>query len=245
MTPQEKSLIDSVFDRLAQGGSGAKDAEALTYMRDRAARLPDSIYGLVQAVLIQEMTINQAAARVAELERQVAQGAAPAQGSSFLGGAGPWGQAPGTTSPARAAAPQPQAQPAYQPQPQLQPQAGPWGAPASGGGFLRNMASMAAGVAGGTLLAEGISSLFGGRHMFGGGFGGVGGFGPFGGSPGMVENVENVTVNNYGDSAPGSDGLPQDDQGGYQDASFTDSGDDGSSFDGGDSGFDGGGFSDT
>ena len=233
MTPQEKSLIDSVFDRLAQGGAGAKDSEALAYIRDRAARLPDSVYGLVQAVLIQEMTINQAAAHVAELERQVAQGGAPAQGSSFLGGAGPWGQAP-----TRAAAPQPQAQPAYQPQ-QPQPQAGPWGAPASGGGFLRNMASMAAGVAGGTLLAEGISSLFGGRHLFGGGFGGIGGYGPLGGQPGMVENV---TVNNYGDANAGGDSLPQADQAGYQDASFTDSGDDGSSFDGGDFGSD---FSDT
>lgn len=229
MTPQEKSLIDSVFDRLAQGGSGARDAEALAYIRDRAARLPDAVYGLVQAVLIQEMTINQAAARVAELERQISQGAAPAPASSFLGGAGPWGQAP-----ARSAAPQPQPAPAYQPQPQAQP--GPWGAPAAGGGFLHNMASIAAGVAGGTLLAEGISSLFGGRHLFGGGFGGIGGYGPFGGAPGMVENV---TVNNYGDA--GRDGLPQDDQAGYQDASFTDSGDDGSSFDSGDS-FGGGDF---
>lgn len=241
MTPQEKSLIDSVFDRLAQGGSGGKDADALAYIRDRAAHVPDAVYGLVQAVLIQEMTINQAAARVAELERQVAQGGAPAQGSSFLGAAGPWGQAPAAASPARAAAPQPQ--PAYQPQPQPQPQpqAGPWGAPAAGGGFLRNVASMAAGVAGGTLLAEGISSLFGGRHLFGGGFGGVGGYGPFGGAPGMVENV---TINNYGDANSGDagSGLPQDDQAGYQDASFTDSGDDGSSFDGGDFGSD---FSDT
>jgi len=53
----------------------------------------------------------------------------------------------------------------------------------------------------------------------------------------MVENVENVTVNNYG---AGNDGLPVDDSAGVQDASFDDSSFDNSSDFGGDSGFDGG-----
>ncbi len=248
MTPQEKALIDSVFDRLAQTAAGEKDAEAASYIKDRAARLPDATYGLVQAVLIQEMALNHANTRIAQLEHQVSQGAGQGQGSSFLGGraSGPWGAAgqQGPQQPAAQAQPQPQ----YQAQPQYapQPQPGPWGAaPSGGGGFLRNVAGMAAGVAGGTLLADGLLSLFGGRG-FGGGYGGVGGFGgPWGGQPGMVENVENITVNNYGDPNlnAGQDGLPQDS--GYQDASFDPSGDDSSNFDDG-GGFDGGGdFSDV
>ena len=226
MNPQEKSLIDSVFDRLAQGATGTKDASALAHIQDHVAKQPDSTYGLVQAVLVQEMGLNQASARIAELERQLAQGG-QAQGSGFLGNVGPWGRA-ATAVPA---------QPQMQPQPQ--PSAGPWGsAQPAGGGFLHNMMGMAAGVAAGSLLADGIASLFGGRHMFGGGFGGIGGgMGPWGGSPGMVENV---TVNNYG-VTDGTGAVEQDasltEGAAYQDASFDPSADDGGgSFD------DGGGF---
>ena len=97
---------------------------------------------------------------------------------------------------------------------------------------------MAAGVAGGTLIAEGLSSLFGGHHYgggFGGGYGGgFGGAGPWAG--GQPEVVENVTVNNYYDERGRAVDNVSDDGGqdaSYQDASYDDSG-----FDGGDSGFD-------
>jgi hypothetical protein len=213
--------------------------------------LPDATYGLTQAVLIQEMALNHANTHIAQLEHQLAQGDAQTQGSSFLGGAGssagPWGARAAQPQPQPAPQPQYQAQPQYQ-QPQYQPAYQPQ---PQGGGFLRNIAGMAAGVAGGTLLAEGIASMFGGRGYggYGGGFGGVGGgYGPWGGSPGMNETVENITVNNYGDAntAAGRDGLPQTDDAAYRDASFDSSGgDDSSSFDDG-GGFDGGSdFSDT
>ncbi len=241
MTPQEKSMIDSVFDRIAQGATGTKDAEAMAVIEDRVARQPNSVYGLVQAVLIQEMALNQAGARVAELERQLAQ-SGQSQGSSFLGGVGPWGRA---AAPVAAPAP---AQPQPQPQYQAQPAAGPWGPTMqpAGGGFLRNVAGMAAGVAAGSLLADGIASLFGGHHMFGGGYGGIGGgMGPWGGSPGMVENVENITVNNYG-GPDGAGAVPPDgsltDGGNYRDASFDPSGIDDSSLSDDGGSFDGGGF---
>jgi hypothetical protein len=239
MNAQEKALIDSVFDRLAQGTvSQGKDAEAMAHIQERLARQPDSVYGLVQAVLLQEMALNQASARVAELERQVAQSGGQAQGSGFLGGAGPWGRVPATPAPQQQYAPPPQ------------PQAGsPWGQPmqSSGGGFLHNVASMAAGVAAGSLLADGIASLFGGRHMFGGGYGGFGGLGGFGGAGafGVPPNVENITINNYGpDGIPGNgvpDGNSVTDGANYRDASFDPSaGDDGLPDAGG--GFDDGGF---
>jgi hypothetical protein len=220
MTPQEKDLIQGVFDRLA-AHQVAKDAEADALIRDRAQRQPDSVYGLVQAVVMLEAGLNQAQARINELQRQLeqAQGGQPA-GGSFLGG-GPWGGASVPRSgPQQGYAPPPQG---YAPPPPAAPAASPWAQP-SGGSFLRNAATMAAGVAGGTLIAEGISSLLGGRH-----YGGFGGFAGGYGGPGEV--VENVTVNNYYDDR----GLGQDrdvDTASLQDASY----DDGS--------FDSGGFDD-
>lgn len=239
MTPQEKDLIQSVFDRLARTGVGQKDNEADALIRDNIRRLPDAPYGLVQAVITQEIGLNQASAKIAELQRQLDEARAQApSGGGFLGGASPWGGGSVPRSggvPAPAYAPQPAAAPpayvqppAYAPQPQ---QSGPWSQPA-GGGFLRNAAMMAAGVAGGTLIAEGLSSMFG-HH--GGGFGGMGGLAggsPWGGQP--TEVVENVTtVNNYYDDRQGTGGDTRDAS--YQDASYDDSGDAGM-----DTGFDGG-----
>ena len=212
MTPQERDLIESVFSRLAQNAAAPKDPEALALIAERARALPDAAYGLVQAVLVQEAMLKQAQARLTDLEQRLA-AAPPAAAPSFLGGAAPanpW--AP--QGPARPA-PQ-QQQPAFAPPPQYaQPQqASPWGAPpAAGGGFLQQAATAAVGVAGGMLLAEGVSSLFSGHHGgFGGGFGG--GYEPTGFGTGQPEMVENVVVNNYyGDSAPSDGGVQTADYG--------------------------------
>jgi len=222
MTPQERELIESVFNRLAQMAGAPKDPEAQALIAERLRGLPDATYGLVQAVAVQEVMLKQASAHIADLERRLAQGGpAPAAGGGFLGGGNPWaggGQ--------RGASPIPSVQPAQPmmaPQPpayaQPAPQPSPWGQAAPAGGFLRNAATTAAGVAGGMLLAEGVSSLFGGHH------GGFGGGSPWGGSGGMgPEMVENVTVNNYyGDSASTDDG-----------SSFIADSSDGDSGDGGD-----------
>jgi len=233
MTPQEKELIQSVFNRLGAVSGQPKDPEVDALIREQVARLPDAAYGLVQAVIMQEIGLNQAQQQIAALQQQLQQ-QAPAQSGSFLGGANPWGgSVPNSGRPQAAwgqqpasqpvyAAPQPQYQqpqaPQYAPQPQYQQPVGGFAqAPSAGGSFLRNAATMAAGVAGGTLIAEGISSMFGGHRGFGGGFGG--------GMPGgVVENV--TTVNNYyGDS--------QDSGSGYDNAGYDDSG------------FDSGGFDDT
>jgi hypothetical protein len=245
MTPQEQQLIQSVFDRLARAGVGAKDPQAEALIHDLAARQPDSLYGLVQAVIMQEVGLNQAQQRINELQQQLAQ-QQPAQpaGGSFLGGTSPWGggSVPNAGAPQpRAAwnyAPQPQPlpqQPTYAPAPAYAPQQPVYAQPQSpAGGFLRNAATMAAGVAGGSLIAEGISGLFGGHHGFGGGgFGGAGfgGGGPWGGGGG---GVENVTVNNYYGDQGGNDVASYDNgqDPGIQDASYDDSSfDSGSDFD--------------
>jgi uncharacterized protein len=248
MTPQEKDLIQTVFDRLARAGGGAKDAEAESFIQEQVRRQPDAAYGLTQAVIVLEAGLKQAEQKIAELQRQLDDGRAGAgsSGGSFLGGS-PWG---GSSVPRSGPATQPQPayspQPTYyQPQPQPQqpwpgaaPQGGPWTPQPSGGGsFLRNAATMAAGVAGGTLIAEGLSSMFG--HHYGG-YGGFGG--GFGGGPEIIEErpeiiEERTTINNnyFDDRDRGGRDS------GVQDASYQDdsSYDDGGSF--GDGGFDDGG----
>jgi hypothetical protein len=242
MTPQEKDLIQAVFDRLARAGGGAKDAEAESFIQEQVRRQPDAAYGLTQAVIVLEAGLNQAQQKISDLQRQLDDaraGSGSGASGGFLGGASPWG---GSSVPRSGPAPQPQ--PVYAPQPAYAPaqqpwpptaQASPWGQPSGGGGFLRNAATMAAGVAGGTLIAEGLSNLFGGHH-----YGGYGGFGGgYGGGPEIIE--ERTTVNNYYDDDRGGrdrDSNIQDAS--VQDASYDDTGsfDDGGFDDGGDYGTD-------
>jgi len=224
MTPQEKDLIRGVFDRLAAHRS-VKDPDAEAFIKDRVQGQPDAAYGLVQAVILLEAGLNQAQARINELQRQQEQGQA---GGGFLGGGGPWG---GGSVPRSAPQPAyaPQQPPAYY-APQAAPAASPWTQQPAGGGFLRNAATMAAGVAGGALIAEGLSNLLGGHHYgYGGGFGG--GYGTGFGGPGEV--VENVTVNNYYDNQAAAGHQADYDNSSVQDASYDADGDYGGGYDDG------------
>jgi uncharacterized protein len=208
MTPQEKELISSLMGRLKKVGAEPKDAEAEALIRQAMAEQPDAPYQLVQTVLIQDMALNQAQSRIADLERQLADAKARTQPvSSFLGGLaagtgaamppfGPWGQP----------VPQPANQPGHGPgggyaRPDYASPAPP-APPAPQDGFLRSAATTAAGVAGGALLFEGIQSMFG--HHADGILNGVAQ------QPAITETV----VNNYyyGDdlSDPGDPGDPQD-----------------------------------
>ncbi len=123
MTPQEQDLINQLLQRLKQqAGSQPKDAEADLLIRRAAQENPDATYLLVQTVLIQDMALNNVQGRITELERQLAEAkAAPKQPTSFLG------NLLGGGSPARPAAPAPQAGPWGQPQPPQQQPSGPWG----------------------------------------------------------------------------------------------------------------------
>jgi uncharacterized protein len=198
MTPQEKELLTTLLDRLKNTPRQPKDPEADALIRQAAAEQPDLPYYLVQTVLIQDLSLHQAQQRITDLEKQLgdAQQAAKPTMGSFLGGlfgnrpptpasgaaaAGPW-----TRSPQVAAAPpaQPYGQPGYAQPGYGQPMGGPggmMGGMGGGGGFLRSAAATAAGVAGGALLFQGISSLFG-NHYAGGLMGG-------GMTPGLGESV--------------------------------------------------------
>lgn len=157
MQQQERDLIADLFGRLQQFENQPRDSEAERLIASYVGRQPASVYLLTQTAIVQEEALKQAKARIAELESKASE-------TSFLGSApkiGPWGASPGAvqTPPPRAASPW-QAAPAPQQAAPYAPQA-PAGAPAGGGGFLRTALTTAAGVAGGALLFQGISSMFG------------------------------------------------------------------------------------
>src|SRR5579863_8434547 len=129
MEPQERDLITTLLTRLKGTSGQPKDLEADQMIRQAMTQMPDAPYYLVQTVLIQDLSLHQAQNRIADLEKQVASIAPPAQQqpTSFLGGlfgrsqpaqpnappaGGPW------TRVQQPAAPPPQyAQPQYAPQP--------------------------------------------------------------------------------------------------------------------------------
>jgi uncharacterized protein len=178
MTPDERQLIMGLFDRMRGYALAEKDGEAETLISQQVSGLRDAPYMLVQSVLVQEHALQQADARIKELEEQVRQleseaRGQPAAGSgSFLGGlfgGRPAAEPPrGPTSvPAIGSRATPSVYDSRQdwtPQGPGQPQpGGPFGQAGQqpGGGFLRSAMTTAAGVAGGMLVAGAISNMLG------------------------------------------------------------------------------------
>ena len=67
MTPQERQLVDDLFDRLARLETTPRDAEAERAIAAGFARAPHAIYPLVQTVLVQDEALKRADARIREL----------------------------------------------------------------------------------------------------------------------------------------------------------------------------------
>ena len=80
MTPQERQLIDELFDRLAKVESAPRDAEAMSAIMQGLRNAPNAIYPLVQTVLLQDEALRRAAERIQQLEQ--AQGQTEQQGQS-------------------------------------------------------------------------------------------------------------------------------------------------------------------
>ena len=176
MTPDEQQMIQDLFKRLSAQSGVPKDAQADRMISDGIRTNPDVAYLLVQTALVYEHQMEEQELRIRGLEDQIAQlqrGATVApSGGSFFGGrlgagrgsvpnsapaASPWGsQAAGGTQ-------QPQRQSASAPQyAQHMPMAPQMAAP--GGGFFKSALQTAAGVAGGMMVANSLSSMFGGGH---------------------------------------------------------------------------------
>ncbi len=205
MTPDERTMLGGFLQDLVQARGGLKDAEAASLIDQAIKSNPDAAYLLVQHAILADQALHGAQARVAELEAQLRDRQGTPQGG-FLGSSSPWAR----TAPPPPQSAQPQYAPAYAPAPApAQPGPGLFGTggaqPGGFGTFLRSAGTMAAGVAGGSLIADALGGMFGGhRGGFGGGFGGP--------------EIENVTINEYGDQGMGggfdSDGFG-DDGGGF------------------------------
>lgn len=184
MNTEEQTLIDGLFGRLkqAEDPSQPRDAQAQACIEQHVRQQPAAPYYMAQAILVQEAAIKRLDEQNKQLEAELQQARAQAQaaqaassapsngGGGFLSGifgSGGRNAAPAVQPPRPSAPPvasgggwrEPSAPGFAQPQ---APQPGYGAAPARSGAssFLGGAMQTAAGVAGGVLLAQGISSLF-------------------------------------------------------------------------------------
>ena len=192
MSPDERQLLDDLFDRVQGAAATQRDPEAEELIAQRHREQPYATYYLAQAVIIQDQALKATTDRIQELEAQVreledqARRMPEPQNAGFLGGlsslfGGGQPQRPATVqsretagTPYRDPAPASTTQSDFgQTRPAdsspfgrtaTTPPAGPWSRSAapSGGSFLQGAMSTAAGVAGGMLMANAVQGLFSG-----------------------------------------------------------------------------------
>lgn len=68
MTPQERQLVDDLFDRLAKLETSPREPDAEAAIMQGLRRAPNAVYSLVQTVLVQDEALKRANARIQELE---------------------------------------------------------------------------------------------------------------------------------------------------------------------------------
>jgi uncharacterized protein len=185
MTPQERQLVDDLFDRLSKTESAPRDPDATAAIAQGLRGAPNAVYALVQTVLVQDEALKRANSRIQELEA----GGSPAltQSGGFLDSMREtiFGQSHGQNygSVPNVRPPEIPSRPVWNSGQVLQQAQSPggydqgsygqsYGAPAApmggGGSFLGTAAAAAAGVVGGSLLLGSIRSMMGGsRHGFG------------------------------------------------------------------------------
>src|ERR1700730_15450899 len=78
MTPQERQMIDELFDRLSKLEGGPRDPDAVAAIAEGLRKAPNAVYALVQTVLVQDEALKRANSRIQELEAA----SAPAQNQS-------------------------------------------------------------------------------------------------------------------------------------------------------------------
>ena len=227
MTPQERQLIDELFDRLARLERQPRDPEAERAIAEGLARAPHALYPLVQTVLVQDEALKIAEERIRELGGEIEE---PQQERGFLDNVREALLGPDPNR--RGSVPSvggrgsvwntPQQYQQYQ-----QPMAQDYGR--GGGSFLGTAAATAAGVIGGSLLFNSLGSMFGGDKAHAGTqrFGDTGGDTPWGGSARDSELARDAGLNDIG-------GGREDRQGFFDTAEHIDD-------PGGDGGFDFGG----
>src|SRR5438445_532234 len=240
MTPQERKLIDELFDRLASLERNPRDPDAVRAINEGLQRAPNALYPLVQTALVQDEALKRADARIRELEEELElQPGEPVKQAGFLDGmrdaplGKPQGSVPTVRPGAAARAASPWGNTATQPGYAAQP--GGTGAPlqapgSAGGSFLGTAAATAAGVVGGALLMNSFRGMFGGHNQGQSAFDsgtGAGGA-PWGSDSSGSDLARDAGVNNIGRG-----GRSADADDGSQRAGLFDSSPGDSDFDGG------------
>lgn len=193
MTPQERQLVDELFDRLAKVEGTPRDPDALAAIAQGLRSAPNAVYALVQTVLLQDEALKRANHRIQELE--AGGGGEQPQSGGFLDSMRETvfgqtrGSVPNVPKPDIAGRPvwntgqalqsaqssgqygqggyDQRGQGGYdQPYGGPQPPMGGGSFPGGGGGgsFLGTAAAAAAGMVGGSLLLGSIRSMMGGHH---------------------------------------------------------------------------------
>ena len=190
MTPQERQLVDDLFDRLSKVESAPRDPDAIAGIAEGLRKAPNAVYALVQTTLLQDEALKRANSRIQELEagsageQHQSGGFLDSMRDTVFGQNQPRGSVPNVRPPEVASRPvwnsgqvmqQAQSPGQYSQAPYGQPYGAPQ-APMGGGGgsFLGTAAAAAAGMVGGSLLLGSIRSMMGGSHQ---GFGDAAGIG--------------------------------------------------------------------
>ena len=180
MTPQERQLVDDLFDRLSRVENAPREPDAEAAIMQGLRRAPNAVYALVQTVLVQDEALKHAEARIQELEggsqpQQPSGGFLDSMRDTILGqgrgsvpsirpgeqrGGPVWnsGQALGQADTRYGGDPRMN-------DPRSDPRTGnPGGGVFGGGGgsFLGTAAATAAGVIGGSMLMNSIRGMMGG-----------------------------------------------------------------------------------
>ena len=146
MTPDERTLLQNFLQDLVQTRGTTKDAEAAAMIDQALRSSPDAGYVLVQHAIMSDQALHAAQQQIATLQAQLqgGGGVAPQTGRFLPMGPTAWSQPPASQYVG----------------------AGPFNSGGGLGSFLRSAGTMAVGIAGGDLLFEGISNLFGGGERW-------------------------------------------------------------------------------
>lgn len=134
MTPDERNILQQFLGDLDASRGATKDNEADAMIAGALRANPDAAYLLVQHAILADQALQAAQQRIETLQE-------PSAPAPFPGGVPPQQASYSDTQPA------------------LRPQS-PLSAHGGLGGFLRGAGTLAAGVAGGEFLAQGLSNLF-------------------------------------------------------------------------------------
>jgi len=191
MTPQERQLIDDLFDRLSRLENSPRDPDAQAAIAQGLRTAPNAVYALVQTVLVQDEALKRAHERIQELEggasdQRQSGGFLDSMRDAIFGQGQPQGSSQGSSqgSVPNVRAPGMGDRPVWNSGQVMQQGQGPggqqygggYGQPAGygaqqppmgggGGSFLGTAAAAAAGVVGGSLLLGSIRSMMGGGHQ--------------------------------------------------------------------------------